>query len=489
MKKNLKKIMALTVIVANIMPCISINAQEDKYIKEDFIPCASECVSDSDLEWFDVVADSEEKIEFDNFIMDAGDTASQAILMEEGKEYRIEWNAYSNKNCYNKIILPCNGRIILELAKFNTDIFYKVDIYDSNYSKIQSVDTMGQLNSLYNSMYVDIGLKAGTYYVNIRPQTNSFNTALLNKKLNGYYLYTAMYGSRFEIENNDIPAKANKLYSTYYRHAVLDYMETDYYYFDATKGYSYNIYMRNLEKFESYSIQLIKPSGRGTYIQSKMINTNSDGESYMTYEAEETGRYYISLSSNYGAPIKYSIYYVDKQNRRPTFSDGWNYIDDFPFWYENNERQGTESDSQGVLGDGTVRGREIYDPKSDGWYWLDAVYDGAKAVNKEVWMPYIYQGNDSWDDAEIEMNAANSGDMKNQVIKAIKERSGKWVRYDANGKMYKGWYTVQGSDATLYPSQAGNTYYYDPKTGLMAKGSVTIDGKQYYFDEKTGALK
>ena len=158
------------------------------------------------------------------------------------------------------------------------------------------------------------------------------------------------------------------------------------------------------------------------------------------------------------------------------------------YWYENGIKQGTYDDPKGVLGDGTVRGREIYDPASDGWYWLDSKYDGAKACNKEVWMPYIYQNEASWDDAEIEMNANNSGSMKQQVINFIKNRYGKWVRYDANGKMYKGWYTVEGTDAYIYPEQIGNTYYYDYQTGLMAKGWQNIDGKDYYFDEQTGVL-
>lgn len=168
--------------------------------------------------------------------------------------------------------------------------------------------------------------------------------------------------------------------------------------------------------------------------------------------------------------------------------NGWVFKNNTSYWYEGGLRQGTYDDANGVVGDGTIRGREIYDPLSNGWYWLDACYDGAKAVNKEVWMPYIYQGNDAWSDNEIAMNAANSGDMANQVIKSIKERTGKWVRYDADGKMYKGWYTVEGSDAALYPSQVGNTYYYDPMTGLMAKGKVTIGGKTYNFDEVSGAL-
>jgi len=170
----------------------------------------------------------------------------------------------------------------------------------------------------------------------------------------------------------------------------------------------------------------------------------------------------------------------------PTF--GWYEEAGKQYWYEDGTRQGTYDDANGVMGDGTIRGREIYDPVSDGWYWLDAVYNGAKAVNKEVWMPYIYQNEAEWGADEIAMNASNSGDMKEQVIREINNKSGKWVRYDANGKMYKGWYTVEGADAEIYPTQAGNTYYYDPMTGLMAKGYVSIDGTTYYFDEVTGVL-
>ena len=159
------------------------------------------------------------------------------------------------------------------------------------------------------------------------------------------------------------------------------------------------------------------------------------------------------------------------------------------YWYEGGIRQGTTKDPKGVIGDGTNRGREIYDPNTDGWYWLDSCYDGAKACNKEVWVPYIYQNERNCKDPEIEANANNSGSMRDQVIDCIKNKKGKWVRYDANGKMYKGWYTVEGADAEIYPNQVGNRYYYDPQTGLMAKGRQIIGGQEYYFNEETGALQ
>ena len=137
---------------------------------------------------------------------------------------------------------------------------------------------------------------------------------------------------------------------------------------------------------------------------------------------------------------------------------GWTEIDGKQYWVENGNVQGTWEDPKGVLafdhyaGMYQVRGREIYDPSSDAWYWLDADSNGAKAENKEVWMPYVYQG---------------------EVI----ETGGKWVRYNEYGRMIKGWYYVDD-----------NAFFYDYETGAMAKGWKTFDGMSYHFDEVTGVL-
>ena len=74
-------------------------------------------------------------------------------------------------------------------------------------------------------------------------------------------------------------------------------------------------------------------------------------------------------------------------------------------------------------------------------------------------------------------------------INAMKNKKGKWVRYDKDGKMLKGWVTIEGDLADIYPDQAGNTYYYDSVTGIMAKGVVTLNGVKYSFNEITGALE
>ena len=119
--------------------------------------------------------------------------------------------------------------------------------------------------------------------------------------------------------------------------------------------------------------------------------------------------------------------------------NGWSA--DGMYWYENGVLQGTEG-----------RGKEIYDPESDAWYWLDAVQGGKKAVSKDV-----YQ--ESWAGAYADRE----------------DGTGKWVRYDENGHMVKGW--TENEDGT---------YYFDRETGAMAKGETVIDGVPCRFDAYTG---
>ncbi len=163
------------------------------------------------------------------------------------------------------------------------------------------------------------------------------------------------------------------------------------------------------------------------------------------------------------------------------------------YWYENDARQGVEGDKKNLWLDGTPRGREICDMATKAWYWLDVVRDGAKATSKEVCIPYIFQNDDELR-ANPDMLAAKGAATDAQsgteglgafLIECVNRGEGKWVRYDANGKMIKGWYTEDGS---INPDQKGNTYFYDVQTGLMAKGWITINGERHHFNETTGVL-
>ncbi len=172
------------------------------------------------------------------------------------------------------------------------------------------------------------------------------------------------------------------------------------------------------------------------------------------------------------------------------------------FWYEGGVRQGITSDAKGVYGKDDAsgkainRGREICDQntidpstQAGAWFWLDSDANGKRAVGKEVWVPYIYQDEGTWTKDEME-NVAQAADecMREYVYKCMLNATGKWVRYDNNGLMLKGWITIEGDLVNAYPDQEGNTYYYDTKTGLMAKGWIVMGEDTYYFDEITGVM-
>ena len=183
-----------------------------------------------------------------------------------------------------------------------------------------------------------------------------------------------------------------------------------------------------------------KPDGTG-----KWVRYDENGHMVKGWQTTEKGTYYFDLITGAmakgagdidGVPCAFDEYTgiaLDGQ---------WLTIKGADFWYEKGVRQGLDG-----------RGKEIYDPASDAWYWLDAVDQGKKATSKDV-----YQ----------ESEAGQWADRA--------DGTGKWVRYDAQGHMIKGW-------------SADKRYYFDPIYGTMAKGDAVIDGRTYHFDKNTGVLQ
>ena len=180
-----------------------------------------------------------------------------------------------------------------------------------------------------------------------------------------------------------------------------------------------------------------KPDGTG-----KWVRYDENGHMVKGWQTTDKGTYYFDLITGAmakgtgdidGVPCAFDQYTgiaLDGQ---------WLTINGADYWYEKGVRQGLEG-----------RGKEIYDPASDAWYWLDSVDQGKKATSKDV-----YQ----------ESEAGQWADRA--------DGTGKWVRYDAQGHMIKGW-------------SADKRYYFDPIYGTMAKGDAVIDGRTYHFDKKTG---
>ena len=168
----------------------------------------------------------------------------------------------------------------------------------------------------------------------------------------------------------------------------------------------------------------------------KWVRYDADGHMVKGWQTNDAGTYYFDMTYGTMAKGNTTIDGVPCSFDQTTGIGAdcqWIEIDGVKYWYEGGRRQGLEG-----------RGKEIYAPASDAWYWLDSVDQGKMAASKDVYQE-------------------SSG--------------GKWVRYDENGHMVKGW-----------NEQNGNRYYFDPVTGAMAKGTVEIDGAAYAFDETTGVL-
>ena len=180
-----------------------------------------------------------------------------------------------------------------------------------------------------------------------------------------------------------------------------------------------------------------RPDGTG-----KWVRYDENGHMIKGWQTTEKGTYYFDPT--FGTMAK-GVTEIDgvpcafDQNTGIGIDKKWVTINGADYWYENGVRQGLEG-----------RGKEIYDPASDAWYWLDSVDQGKKATSKDV-----YQ----------ESEAGQWADRP--------DGTGKWVRYDAQGHMIKGW-------------SADKRYYFDPIYGTMAKGDAVIDGRTYHFDKNTG---
>ncbi len=216
-----------------------------------------------------------------------------------------------------------------------------------------------------------------------------------------------------------------------------------------------------------------------------IIHAKSDG----TYETLDTE--YNAADNSITFKTDSFSYYAIAQKSDPTkdLDLEWNVVGEKAYWYEEGIKQGTAADPKAVFFDDIARGREIYDSDTDKWYWLDADADGAAAVSKEVFMPYVYQNEKAFDEVSMEENAENSDDgTEDYILNCMKNNLGKWVRYDENGGMMKGWVEIEENSglSKIFPDQVGNKYYYDNKTGAMVKGDVCIDGVDYHFDEITG---
>lgn len=268
-------------------------------------------------------------------------------------------------------------------------------------------------------------------------QTSGVTTATVN--FNGKD-YTAKYGEKNGwVEENGKKywyEKGVKQGTTGRGKEIYDPDSDAWYWLDAVQGGAMTV-NKDVYQESAAGQWADKPDGTG-----KWVRYDENGHMIKGWQTTDKGTYYFDLITGAmakgagdidGVPCAFDEYTgiaLDGQ---------WLTIKGADFWYEKGVRQGLDG-----------RGKEIYDPASDAWYWLDSVDQGKKATSKDV-----YQ----------ESEAGQWADRP--------DGTGKWVRYDAQGHMIKGW-------------SADKRYYFDPIYGTMAKGDAVIDGRTYHFDKNTG---
>lgn len=271
-------------------------------------------------------------------------------------------------------------------------------------------------------------------------QTSGVTTAAVN--FNGKD-YTAKYGEKNGwVEENGKKywyEKGVKQGTTGRGKEIYDPNSDAWYWLDAVQGGAMTV-SKDVYQESAAGQWADRPDGTG-----KWVRYDENGHMVKGWQTTDKGTYYFDLITGAmakgagdidGVPCAFDEYTgiaLDGQ---------WLTIKGADFWYEKGVRQGLDG-----------RGKEIYDPASDTWYWLDAVDQGKKATSKDV-----YQ----------ESEAGQWADRA--------DGTGKWVRYDAQGHMIKGW-------------SADKRYYFDPIYGTMAKGDAVIDGRTYHFDKNTGVLQ
>lgn len=273
-------------------------------------------------------------------------------------------------------------------------------------------------------------------------QTSGVTTATVN--FNGKD-YTAKYGET--VKNGWVEENGKKYWyengvkqgTTGRGKEIYDPDSDAWYWLDAVQGGAMTV-SKDVYQESAAGQWADKPDGTG-----KWVRYDENGHMVKGWQTTDKGTYYFDLITGAmakgagdidGVPCAFDEYTgiaLDGQ---------WLTINGVDFWYEKGVRQGLDG-----------RGKEIYDPASDAWYWLDAVDQGKKATSKDV-----YQ----------ESKAGQWADRA--------DGTGKWVRYDAQGHMIKGW-------------SADKRYYFDPIYGTMAKGDAVIDGRTYHFDKNTGVLQ
>ena len=379
--------------------------------------------------------------------------AEMAVTVTPNTGYELELARHGQTSITDKVkdggtytvgMSDCNFEIIAEFKKIETteptNPSEETQALEAEERTVHGAAEKTTITAMAVFTCTDKNCASAQFVDAIVKQTSGVTTAAVN--FNGKD-YTAKYG-----EKNGWVEENGKKY--WYENGVKQGTEgrgkeiydpdsDAWYWLDAVQGGAMTV-SKDVYQESAAGQWADKPDGTG-----KWVRYDENGHMVKGWQTTDKGTYYFDLITGAmakgagdidGVPCAFDEYTgiaLDGQ---------WLTINGADFWYEKGVRQGLDG-----------RGKEIYDPASDAWYWLDSVDQGKKATSKDV-----YQ----------ESKAGQWADRA--------DGTGKWVRYDAQGHMIKGW-------------SADKRYYFDPIYGTMAKGDAVIDGRTYHFDKNTGVLQ
>ena len=240
-----------------------------------------------------------------------GMTVSSAINVSFGQKYFCYWSTTSaSRNCYNKVVLPSNGILVVNASKPFDDEgeFGSVKLRLSDYygDTVWNHTSDRAKNDGRDYYRYHIGLRAGTYYMNIMP-----NFYVESGVIDFSYSFSFVPTENCEFEDNEnmsdaTPMKLGEAYHGWFGTREYSNNEKDYLSFNATKGKTYTIYF--YEAFiatHSAITKIYSPDGKEHYTYFK--NAAENGLACMEYTAEVSGRHIIGFYNYSSEPLYYIL--------------------------------------------------------------------------------------------------------------------------------------------------------------------------------------
>lgn len=363
------------------------------------------------------------------------------------KEYfNIQWS---------KFTMHEDGLVTLNVdGDLEEEVWIKIENKEGT-NIFLDVDTVGGYKTKKNgSKEYTVGLKAGTYYINLSHTGNA--------KFDKYLNYTIQYEKRndYEKEENNTMEKANpiNMYETY--NADISINDSDYFVFN---NGDLGVVVSLKKGWVASKPYVVLYDEAGNLINPKNKEDVDGITNKFYFNNLSSGKYYVKVG-NEGNSTSYSIK-LDKYISGWVSENGKKY-----FYKDSNKVIGLQQidnhiyffDESGVMQTG-------WKSANGGWKYFDL--DGTM---KQGWLSY----NGSW----YFLN--NNGDM----VAGIGEINGSTYYFDDNGVMQTGWvnrgawryFNSEGVMQKGWLYQGGNWYYLN-SSGNMVIGLNYINGSWHYF--------